>query len=582
MIRCLVSTVTRNRKGQPIRDEKIVTAESIRIGRSAEASVYLADPRVQLHHAVIRNTEIGKLYVEGEGVSLEIDGEIKERTKLRTGIKIQIGPYEVRPEPPKGADHDFGLSVELVIPLPEAADDLRARSRTSLSQTWLSKRFPSYAALIVVLGLFVALPVAWATSESFRTDTVQKLPASLRDVAWDMAWDPGTLSRAHQSLQKNCVACHSKPFEPVTNAPCLTCHAAIGDHAKAAAAQQGVFGETRCVQCHRDHKGENALVRTDSTLCSDCHKDLKARYPGTVLADVSDFATDHSPIALSVVNAATGRIDRVPAASLPTYDEPSGLKFPHATHLAPEGIRAPTGPRVLQCESCHTRDATGARYEPVKMQTSCAECHLLQFEPAVTTREVPHGSPDQALTTMREFYSRIALGDRPIDVTLVDGLLRRPSGGPPEVERQRALAWADAKARAMAKDLIETRLCIQCHDVQSAILDAPPARDPGGDPHWTVKPVRVTSSWMPGSAFDHTEHQTAPCETCHNVRTSMSATDIAMPTIATCRGCHAGEVAVPGKIRSTCETCHSFHQHQKGSAATVIPVSTIPDAGAPK
>jgi hypothetical protein len=32
-----------------------------------------------------------------------------------------------------------------------------------------------------------------------------------------------------------------------------------------------------------------------------------------------------------------------------------------------------------------------------------------------------------------------------------------------------------------------------------------------------------------------------------------------MPDIASCRECHAGNMPVPGKVVSTCISCHDFH-----------------------
>lgn len=570
MIRCLVVTVTRNRRGQPIRDQKIVTADVITIGRSAEASVHLPDPRVRLHHALIRNTETGKLYIEGVNTSLKIGLKMRERAKVRSGTKILVGPYELTPEPPKAQDHDFALAVELIQPIPENVGDLRGRSKISLSATWLGKRGPAYALLGAVTLVFLALPIAYATSARFRDETSKQLPAPLQDVVWDRSWDPGTLSLAHQTLQNKCTSCHTTPFEPVPDAPCINCHRTIGDHAADPTVQTAVFGGARCVSCHLDHKGEHGLVRSDATLCAACHAGLKAKHPSSTLANVSDFARDHPAFSLSVLNASTAEVERIAASRVASFQEASGLKFPHAKHLSPAGVRSPSGPRVLECASCHTKDSAGARFEPIHMDIHCAECHSLQFEPAVTSREVPHGSPQKALDTMREFYSLIALGERPIDVTLVDGLLRRPeAGAPPDVERKRALDWANSKARAMAADLIEKRLCAQCHEVSRFVADTPPTMDPGGDPRWIIAPTAITAQWLPGSRFSHKAHQIAQCESCHDVRTSLASANVSIPGLAVCQKCHAGSVAVPGKIRSTCELCHSFHQHPTARAAVV-------------
>ena len=42
------------------------------------------------------------------------------------------------------------------------------------------------------------------------------------------------------------------------------------------------------------------------------------------------------------------------------------------------------------------------------MQKHCQECHRLEFEPAVTSRQVPHGRPEEARTVVREFYANLA------------------------------------------------------------------------------------------------------------------------------------------------------------------------------
>jgi hypothetical protein len=106
------------------------------------------------------------------------------------------------------------------------------------------------------------------------------------------------------------------------------------------------------------------------------------------------------------------------------------------------------------------------------------------------------------------------------------------------------------------------------------------ASDPG--PGWIIQPVKITADWLPGSTFDHRSHQQSACEKCHDVRSSKSSADIAIPTLVTCRSCHAGAVAVKGKIRSPCETCHSFHQHPRpvsqAAVSTPAPASTSPVA----
>lgn len=576
ILRCQVVTVTRNRKGQPIRSAKVVAGDPITVGRGGDATVHLPDPRVHLRHAVIRNDDLGKLWVEALEAQIDVNGELRSRAKVRRGDRILIGPYRILPEPPTGPDHDFTLAIELVQPYPEEMVDLRARSRTTLNATWLPKRALAWALFALVAALGLALPIAYATSPRFKQAAgASTLPASVAGVAWDTVWDPGPLSSGHQALSRRCDACHQIPFERVRDAACTKCHVSTGAHVSAASAGKGVVLGTRCVDCHRDHKGQGAS-HTDTTPCSDCHRDLKGRYPTTTVASASDFAADHPAFALSVLNPRTGSVEKVAADRVATYREESGLKFPHATHLSPKGVRSPTGLRRLECGQCHRLDVASLRFQPVKMTEDCAECHRLEFEPAVTSRQAPHGDPALILTQLREFYSRIALGERPIDVTLVNDLLRRPVAPANRVEQANARAWAEAKAQAVATELIEKRLCVQCHEVTRRPAGQVLVSSEGGSP-WTIAPVQITKRWLPNAAFDHGAHKISTCESCHDVKASRTSADIAMPTIATCRTCHSGAAEVPGKVRSPCQTCHSFHLQpvpRSGSLAAASSAAT--------
>ncbi|MBK5255262.1 MAG: hypothetical protein JJE39_04445 [Vicinamibacteria bacterium] len=436
--------------------------------------------------------------------------------------------------------------------------DLKRRSKILLSSTWLPKRALAWAGFAAIACFGLAFPLAYATSPAFKQSSTQEFPQPLRNVVWDVAWDPGPLSLGHQSLSRRCDVCHQVPFERVQDKACVKCHVVTGDHVSAVSAKAGVSLVTRCAECHRDHKGENAIVRTDAQLCVGCHGDIGALYPKTSLAAVSDFADAHPRFALTMVNASTGEVEAVPPDAVVSLHENSGLKFPHATHLAPAGIRSPQGLRVLECAQCHRPDEAGVRFQSVKMKDTCSECHRLEFEPALTTRQAPHGDPAAVLTSLREFYSSIALGERPIDVTLVNDLLRRPVASRSEVTQRNAFAWAEGKAQTVAADLIEKRVCMQCHDVRRASASSTPAGS-----EWVIAPVKITARWMPGAVFDHRTHRISTCQTCHDVKSSKTSADIAMPTLAVCRSCHVGAVAVRGKVRSPCEMCHSFHQHQK-------------------
>ena len=175
--------------------------------------------------------------------------------------------------------------------------------------------------------------------------------------------------------------------------------------------------------------------------------------------------------------------------------ERSHLKFPHDAHLK-TSLRGPKGRKTLQCRSCHMPDASGRGFEPIAMKAVCIECHTLEFEPAVTTRQVPHGSVVDVLLTMQEFYANIALNNIPVDVVDIGeiqrGLPRLPAGPISEELRQRARAWAKNKAEQVGEDLIEVRVCIVCHEVSRSVMQG----ESGAATTWNVVPVHVASVWL--------------------------------------------------------------------------------------
>jgi hypothetical protein len=263
--------------------------------------------------------------------------------------------------------------------------------------------------------------------------------------------------------------------------------------------------------------------------------------------------------------------------------ERSNLVFPHDVHLDPRGVRSPLqGRMTLECKSCHQPDASGRGFEPISMPKHCQECHALQFEPAVTTREVPHGKPAQAVTAIEEFYASLALqGVRDSFQKAFgvpgEGLLRRP-GEPDSGQRAQALRLATAKARRVATEMFEVRVCKSCHEVARSGAPA----GPGELPEWTVAPIRANHHWMPQARFDHKTHGHAPCADCHDVAGSKRASDVAMPTLESCRECHGGSRPQEGKVMSNCMLCHGFHDARFPWDPGFEPRSAVHAAGAPR
>lgn len=552
-MRILVVTVTRNRKGQALRSERTVEGDLIRLGRGTQCEIHLADPRVSLYHAAIyRQGE--SVFIQAPEAELSVDGGSEREARLVPRVHIALGPYDLTVEPPPEG-YDLALAIELVRPMPDDLAEIRAKSRTTLEQSGLSRRTPAWTLALLIAGLFFAVPVINALLLPLRPLTA-KLP-----VTPDASWNPGPLSAAHQEFGRDCGKCHEIPFVHVRDHACLQCHASTPGHIELAGLQQQLFDSTRCANCHADHKGPLGLVRRDAVLCVTCHGDLKRRDPKTTLADATDFATDHPAFKLTIWEGPGPHDEiRVPQTDKARLIARSHLKFPHDLHLK-SSVRTPKGRKTLECASCHVPDASGRSFAAIDMKQACVECHTLEFEPAVTTRQVPHGSAEEAMLTMQEFYANIALNNIPVDVVdlgdIRRGLPRLTGGVISEAQRQQALAWAKTKAEQVSEDLFEKRVCIVCHEVAKTMT----AGETGTQVAWSIAPVHIETSWLPKARFDHSSHRTGnfKCADCHDVAKSHSSDDISIPDIGSCRQCHAGNAPARNKVVSTCVSCHGFH-----------------------
>jgi len=532
--------ITKGGPGRPA-TKKTVSGQILRVGRNASCEIHLPDPRIALEQGMIMFRD-GLVYVEGEiGTNTLSTTRKKVRSvRLSPGEPIDVGPYRLEgaPAPP---GYDGAVQIELLRPAGVAADLASRTSQRTLASLGLPKRWAAWAMAIGVAVVFLAIPAG----------RVLDLP--WKDVAQtsgvgDRFWNPGPLILAHQPIESRCAACHEVAFEHVKDGACLECHKAIGHHVAAEMKPASLFEGARCTSCHREHKGTKTTHRDDDAFCVACHRDIRARFQPAASMNVSDFAKDHPAFRLTLVDESGPK--RVRQGAGPIVEK-SSLAFPHATHLDPRGIRSPLDGRAkLECKSCHQPDASRRMFEPMSMTKHCQGCHNLQFEPAVTTREVPHGKPADAVTVIEEFYANLALKGVPDSFQKAfgvpgEGLLRRV-GEPSTAERQAALALADRKAKKVTQELFEVRVCKTCHDV-------------GVAPEWKIAPIGVNHRWMPRAQFDHRMHAQTACADCHDVAKSKRSADVAMPTITACRECHGGSKPAEKKITSNCLLCHGFH-----------------------
>jgi predicted CXXCH cytochrome family protein len=387
----------------------------------------------------------------------------------------------------------------------------------------------------------------------------------------DALWSPGPLHTAHQSIGTRCDACHAKPFEPVRDQECFNCHATVAHHVDIRTADVALFRDTQCTGCHLEHKQPAALVQRDPRVCTDCHAHLKRRKSNTTVEDATDFGKDHPEFRITVL-ASMGaaeddtspswrpvRLDRNDPAH---FIERSHLRFSHLQHLNPKGVKSPTGERVLSCQDCHRPNSSGRDMLPIRMETHCSGCHSLRFDEHDPTSGVPHGDLEAVYKTLREHFSRAYLVQTGSPGAAPGARQLRRPGNEQRVltqqEQRRARDWVDTQSLKIARELLEKRVCADCHEV---------TRDPArtGLDQWRVEPVRLTSNWMPRARFDHAAHLSETCVSCHSgAPKSKHATDILLPDIARCRECHGGP-GTSAKVASDCLMCHPFHIPNRGT-----------------
>jgi predicted CXXCH cytochrome family protein len=500
----------------------------------------------------------------GKGVVVNGRREIRTR-RIGPGDVIEIGSARLMVHPSRSR-----RAVILEVREPTAEGDVAHHEPSKMAVGGPPVSAWSWALSLGFAGLFLLLPLSGLLVPELR-EPLREAPL----LPSDALWSPGPLHSAHQSIGRRCDACHAEPFEPVRDRECLACHSTVALHVDAHGNDRVQFRDQQCTGCHLEHKQPTALMQRDSRLCTDCHADLKRLKPNTTVKNVTDFATTHPDFRVTVL-ASTELEDLTLAwravrleRNDPDFVERSHLKFSHLQHLNPKGVKSPAGERVLSCQDCHKPDSTGREMLPVRMETHCSGCHSLSFDEHDPSSGVPHGDLDAVYKTLREHFSRVYLtqGDLPeSDPTR----MRRPGNEKKvltQAEQKRARDWVDAQSLKIARELLEKRVCADCHEVQ---------RVPGrtGLDQWTVEPVRLTSNWMPDARFNHAAHISATCVSCHaGASRSERATDILLPDIARCRQCHGG----PGssaKVVSDCLMCHQFHVPTRGTWQHTTPTKT--------
>jgi predicted CXXCH cytochrome family protein len=527
-----------------------VTADVLRFGRAANCDVLLADIRVGLAEATLqfRDTD-GALFLNQAGTNpLRVNGASVGAAAVKPGDEILIGPYKITIVEPEG-DVEVALTVELVSPLGDDFARLQTQSVIGLGGTHLSKRRTAWALCLAILVLFLVMPVLGHFFNGQPDPRNPKAQARIIPRAFDETWNVGEISNPHKNFWRECRACHESAFSAVRDEACLTCHTKVPHHVDVKRFPDLVINRTPCGGCHQEHRGAHGVIIQAQELCVDCHGDLKRTAANAELRDVTDFGNKHPEFKVTVVtDAASKTFARIDLGGSAKPTDLPNLKFTHKGHVDP--VAWPREMRKLECANCHVPQPGGGLMVPISFPKHCAECHdaTLKFDPSALDRAVPHGDAVLAQRSIKDFYARVALEGGVQDLSAPEIVRRRPGTPLSEPERLEALAWATQRALA-ARDFVfdDFRGCGTCHEVDRAAGE------------FKVKPVLIQTAYLPKARFNHAKHTTVGCESCHDARQSISSSEVLIPGIDNCRTCHGGESAW-AKVRSTCISCHDFHQ----------------------
>jgi hypothetical protein len=430
-------------------------------------------------------------------------------------------------------------------------------------------------------------------------------------------YSSGRMSEPHAVLERECAACHVQQVgafsaKAADNA-CLACHDGPMHHAARAEAPN-------CATCHVEHRGRIRLTAASNEACAECHAYLDS-------VDSTSHYENH------IRSLADGHPEFAALRSVrgKTTADPGTIKLNHAIHMKPIR-RAPNGPDVqLDCRNCHHLTAAGAdltysdpKYRaanvsykeddevltvhdvtlwpprpitgrelmaPVKFANACAACHLLTFDKRFD-EGVPHDKPIVVYTFLvKKFSDYIAA--HPAELHEMQDPARDLAGKllPPRMRTLTQGEWVEEHVDA-ATELLARKTCAQCHQApplrgadapidhripnyarrsgrQMYIPEYPPIRVFPGP---VIAPANITLRWLPHAKFSHDAHTGFSCTSCHpKALLSTESSDVLIPSIETCKTCHAPG---PEHAESRCFECHTYHDWSKRKE--VVPRFTLP------
>jgi predicted CXXCH cytochrome family protein len=536
-----------------------VDAPRLRIGSGANADLQLFGDSVAPLHCLIEPAATAPQMQCTEGQSVSIDGRDVQQLTLEAGAAFQLGSHRLNViAPPPG--FDFGLEVNI--------DDLAKPSARQRYGKAITPRLPSARRWAYLLTLLVAvvgfgLPIAGYYN--------QPLGSALKTAGLpsDKLWSSGPLSGPHHlpGMTDNCNSCHLAPFEQVDNKACIACHSATTAHIPGS--HHNTERASHCTSCHKEHNEPAMLVITDDALCVDCHHTPQLRdqhpeglpQPATAeVAAASAFNPEQHPeFSVTLLQLGTSSATGEPhwlRQRQPLREglrERSNLKFPHDLHLNGDKVkikgRNDSSKRDMQCSDCHQLADDGEHFLPITMKDSCETCHSLSFNDLQPERRLPHGDTQELLAFLEDYYlseaaklDGIVSGELPRQVPNLD-IQRRCEG-------LSILACGQILANQEVDLLFTKEGCISCHEAEKTSAG------------WQVKAVKLAGDWFSAARFDHRPHLVnndteVPCSLCHDASDSDDASDILMPALDSCTGCHGDRTE---QVNLQCSDCHAFHR----------------------
>jgi len=392
-------------------------------------------------------------------------------------------------------------------------------------------------------------------------------------------YSSGPVSASHAFFGKKCELCHVTEHgvfrKEVSDKACLACHDAPAHHPTL------VTFTPACGSCHVEHRSSLRLAHTMDAGCAQCHTDLKVKTGDVKFErDIAGFDHHHPEF----------------AALRPGATDPGTVKLNHYVHLQPN-LAGPNGrndPVQMKCQDCHRpasdnrpwpyareiqacptetgaptpalqtvsatmvetpRDVSSRAYmAPIKFASQCAACHMrdLQFDKRFN-ESVPHCKTDVVQAFLVKKYTEYIAAhpsamSEPLTVNRValSSLVQLPA--PPKT-REEWVTWQVANADRLLFD----KGCKLCHTMVQ-----------GEGPIPTVAKSAIPVRWLQHADFDHDAHRMVKCESCHaKAPQSRKTSDILLPGIASCRGCHQEGGAAHDAADGRCSECHEYHDWQK-------------------